>query len=638
MRLAKRIALVCALLAFGQPALAQVTPGTSPLSIAKGGTAGATAPAARTNLGLGTIATQNANSVAITGGSITGMPAPTNPSDVATKNYADGLANGLRVLAASRLATAAVLPNTPTYANGASGVGATLTAGANSTLTVDGTVANLNDVVLVQNQASAFQNGIYTVTTAGSGAAAWVLTRATYFDQAAEMLAGSYTAITAGAANANRSFVLASTVTTVGTTAATFNLFSNAGVTTFNGATGAVTGVTSVTCGSGLTGGAITNSGTCAIQGVISPLAFGAACDGVTHDEVAFQNALNAAIAAGVMLQLPIGNCVLNANITNGTSSFISTQIQGYGNNSTLTFLGNFGFSLNATASYYFFQNFQVVCQSTSTSACIKIFSATQSTSDNSLFQNVMINGCGTYGWYFQNMAQAKFINNTIVNTGTGATAGLYMDNSQTPDTGGNLIRGNYITTSGGSTSVGIYMVNNGGVVVDNNHVGNAGGYATDVFWLGASPATGSSGLTITGNMLDNCTSSCIQLNSATQTLFHLVIANNLIHMNANTVTGIFLNWATTSLTAWLFNVSISGNTIDTPVGLTGINIYGTTGLSVIGNSIISTGGTSTNGAITLQSANGGVTHCTAVGNSNFQFAATITNTAGCVVAGNTSP
>lgn len=40
---------------------------------------------------FGTMAVQNANAVAITGGSITGMPSPANPSDVATKNYVDGL-------------------------------------------------------------------------------------------------------------------------------------------------------------------------------------------------------------------------------------------------------------------------------------------------------------------------------------------------------------------------------------------------------------------------------------------------------------------------------------------------------------------------------------------------------------------
>lgn len=42
-------------------------------SIAGGGTGATTASAARTNLGLGTLAVQNANAVAITGGTITGM-------------------------------------------------------------------------------------------------------------------------------------------------------------------------------------------------------------------------------------------------------------------------------------------------------------------------------------------------------------------------------------------------------------------------------------------------------------------------------------------------------------------------------------------------------------------------------------
>ena len=45
---------------------------TGTLPIANGGTGATTAPNARTNLGLGTIATQNANSVTVTGGSIDG--------------------------------------------------------------------------------------------------------------------------------------------------------------------------------------------------------------------------------------------------------------------------------------------------------------------------------------------------------------------------------------------------------------------------------------------------------------------------------------------------------------------------------------------------------------------------------------
>ena len=55
-------------------AAAQVgTPTTLPVPIALGGTGATTASGARTNLGLGTIATQDASSVAITGGSITGI-------------------------------------------------------------------------------------------------------------------------------------------------------------------------------------------------------------------------------------------------------------------------------------------------------------------------------------------------------------------------------------------------------------------------------------------------------------------------------------------------------------------------------------------------------------------------------------
>lgn len=196
------------------------------IGVAFGGTGAATAAAARTNLGLGSIATQDANNVSISGGAVTGMPTPVAASDVAIKSYVDQFASGVIVLAPSTLATAAVLPNTPTYANGASGVGATLTAGSNTTLTVDGTSAPINTVVLVKNQASAFQNGIYIVSQAGDGSNPWILTRVTYFDTSAEMLAGSYTFITSGSANTNKSYVLATTVATVGTNNATFNQFS----------------------------------------------------------------------------------------------------------------------------------------------------------------------------------------------------------------------------------------------------------------------------------------------------------------------------------------------------------------------------------------------------------------------------
>jgi len=245
--------------ASGQPMLsggggsAAMTFGT--LGLAGGGTGATTAAGARSSLGLGTIATQNASSVAISGGSITGtsfnasgttitnVPTPSAAGDAASKAYVDSVGSGFNPVAASLLATAAVLPNSPTYSNGASGVGATLTAGSNTTLTVDGTAVALNDVVLVKNQAAPAQNGIYTLTQLGSGAAPWILTRATYFDTAAEMLNNSTTAITAGSANVGQTWVMSPAVTTVGTTASTWVLFSGStsgvtvGTTTVGGGT-----------------------------------------------------------------------------------------------------------------------------------------------------------------------------------------------------------------------------------------------------------------------------------------------------------------------------------------------------------------------------------------------------------------
>src|ERR1700676_3522914 len=61
---------------------------------------------------------------------------------------------------AVQCATITVLPTTPVYSNGAG----TITAGSNAALTVDGYVVLLGDRVLVKNQASTFQNGIYTET------------------------------------------------------------------------------------------------------------------------------------------------------------------------------------------------------------------------------------------------------------------------------------------------------------------------------------------------------------------------------------------------------------------------------------------------------------------------------------------
>lgn len=80
--------------------------------------------------------------------------------------------------------TTGALPNTPTYNSG----NGTLTAGANAALAAQaGHTLAVGEDLLVQNQASTFQDGIYTVTAIGSGAAPWVLTRRADASTAAEL-------------------------------------------------------------------------------------------------------------------------------------------------------------------------------------------------------------------------------------------------------------------------------------------------------------------------------------------------------------------------------------------------------------------------------------------------------------------
>src|SRR5262249_30687504 len=122
---------------------------------------------------------------------------PVNGSDVVTKTYADGLISNIAPRNAVRVATTGAL--NATYANGAAGVGATLTnAGSQAAFASDGVTLSATNRVLVKDQASQPQNGLYTLTTVGSGSTNWVLTRATDYDQPSEISEGTYTIVDEG--------------------------------------------------------------------------------------------------------------------------------------------------------------------------------------------------------------------------------------------------------------------------------------------------------------------------------------------------------------------------------------------------------------------------------------------------------
>ncbi len=155
---------------------------------------------------------------------------PTLALQAATKQYVDqAAATGFTVHDPVRLATTAALP-TNIYNNGASGVGATLTAVVNGALSIDGVAVATSDRVLIKNELLSAHNGAYSVTSTGSGITPYILTRTTDFDQAAagEIANNAYFFVLAGSVNAGSSYVLSQLAAiTVGTTALPFTEFSD---------------------------------------------------------------------------------------------------------------------------------------------------------------------------------------------------------------------------------------------------------------------------------------------------------------------------------------------------------------------------------------------------------------------------
>lgn len=108
-------------------------------------------------------------------------------------------------------ATTGVLPTTSVYSNGSSGVGATLTAGSAEALgKIDGVTINPGDRILVKNQTTATQNGIYIVSSIGSSSVKWILTRSTDADTASatEVSHGMSVYVTNGSVNGSKKFYM----------------------------------------------------------------------------------------------------------------------------------------------------------------------------------------------------------------------------------------------------------------------------------------------------------------------------------------------------------------------------------------------------------------------------------------------
>jgi len=155
---------------------------------------------------------------------------PVSALQLATKQYVDAAVAGINVHQACEAATvtslAATTGGTVTYNNGTLGVGATLTLSVALPVLDGYTLLNTNRV-LVKNEATLANNGIYTWATGGT-----VLTRAIDSDTAGELKDGDFTFINNGIINGSTGWVQTNPVTVVGTSPIVYVQFSGAGTYT----------------------------------------------------------------------------------------------------------------------------------------------------------------------------------------------------------------------------------------------------------------------------------------------------------------------------------------------------------------------------------------------------------------------
>ena len=140
---------------------------------------------------------------------ITGLADPTADADAANKGYVDGVAQGLDVKDSVVATTTANGTLSTAFANGQS---------------IDGVTLQTGDRILIKNQSTASQNGIYNVNASGAPS------RATDMATGANA-AGAFVFVEQGTTNAENGFVCTSDTgsAVVGTNNLTFAQFSGAG-------------------------------------------------------------------------------------------------------------------------------------------------------------------------------------------------------------------------------------------------------------------------------------------------------------------------------------------------------------------------------------------------------------------------
>jgi hypothetical protein len=255
---------------------------------------------------------------------------PTVNLQVATKQYVDTQTSaGIHYHQPVRVESPINL--NATYNNGTAGVGATLTnAGTQAALVIDGVTVSVNDRVLIYEQTDETQNGIYDVTSVGSGSTNWVLTRSsdadTYVNASPDGLSqGSTVFVQQGTTGAGETYTC-NTVGTIifGTTAITFAQISSAQIysagtgLTLTGTTFSLTSPVATSLGgTGLTaftsGGAVYATSTSALTtGTLPATAGGTGQSSYTTGDLVYAAS---ATTLGVIADVATGNALISGGV-----------------------------------------------------------------------------------------------------------------------------------------------------------------------------------------------------------------------------------------------------------------------------------------------------------------------------------
>ena len=276
-----------------------------------GGTGATTASGARTNLGLGTIATQNANSVAITGGSITGI------TDLAVADGGTG---------ASTAAGAMVnlLPSYTGNANKRLGLDSTATGlewvtdggGTVTSIDASGGTTGLNFTGgPVTNSGTLTLGGTLDVDNGGTGATTATDARTNLGAAASAITINAGTGLSGGGdLTANRTL----SITNTGVTAASYGSASNTLTATVN-AQGQLTALAATPIA--ISNTQVSGLGTMSTQNANNVTISGGSITGITDLAIA-DGGTGASTASGARSNLGLGTAaVLNAGVANGVAT-----------------------------------------------------------------------------------------------------------------------------------------------------------------------------------------------------------------------------------------------------------------------------------------------------------------------------